>query len=111
MKNTIYHITPGVKWENAKLTQSYRADSLDTEGFIHCSTESQLIKTANKFFQNQRGLVLLHIDETKVKAEIKYEPADNDLFPHIYGELNIDAVSQVRDLEPDATGFFNLGNG
>jgi uncharacterized protein (DUF952 family) len=105
---TIHHITKQVEWENAKLVGSYHAESLKSEGFIHCSTKSQLIKTANKFFKNQVGLVLLYIDESKVKAEVKYEPADNDLFPHIYGELNIDAVYQVIDLEADAEGLFNL---
>lgn len=106
--NSIYHITQRVKWENAKLVGNYRADSLNSEGFIHCSTRSQLTKTANKFFKNQTGLVLLYIDESKVKAEIKYESADNDLFPHIYGELNLDAISQVIDLEPDIEGLFNF---
>jgi uncharacterized protein (DUF952 family) len=106
--NTIHHITQRVKWENAKLAGNYRAESLESEGFIHCSIRSQLLKTANKFFKNQAGLVLLYIDESKVKAEVKYEPADNDLFPHIYGELNIDAVYQVIDLETDTEGLFNL---
>ena len=106
--NTIYNIIQRVEWENAKLLGNYRADSLNTEGFIHCSTRSQLIRTANKFFKNQTGLVLLFIDESKVKAEIKYESADNDLFPHIYGELNLGAVYQVIDFEPDAEGLFNL---
>jgi uncharacterized protein (DUF952 family) len=106
--DTIHHIATRIEWENAKLVGSYRTDSLKTEKFIHCSTRSQLIKTANKFFKNQTNLVLLCIDENKVQAEIKYEPADNDLFPHIYGELNIDAVYQVIDFEPDTEGLFNL---
>jgi uncharacterized protein (DUF952 family) len=106
--NTIYHITQRVEWENAKLIGSYRAESLENEGFIHCSTRSQLIKTANNFFKNQTNLVLLYIEENQVKAEIKYEPADNDLFPHIYGELNLDAVYQVIDIESDTKGLFDL---
>ncbi|PAX53264.1 DUF952 domain-containing protein [Brunnivagina elsteri] len=106
--NTIHHITQRVEWENAKLAGHYRADSLNSEGFIHCSTRSQLIRTANKFFKNQTGLMLLYIDESKVKAEIKYESADNDLFPHIYGELNVDAVYHLIDFEADAEGLFNL---
>ncbi len=106
--NTIHHITKRIEWENAKLVGSYRAESLESEGFIHCSTRSQLTKTANKFFKNQTNLVLLYIDENQVASEIKYEPADNDLFPHIYGELNLDAVYQVIDIEPDTEGLFNL---
>jgi uncharacterized protein (DUF952 family) len=105
---TIHHITKRLEWENAKLVGSYRAESLKSEGFIHCSTKPQLSKTANKFFKSQTGLVLLYIDESKIKAEVKYEAADNDLFPHIYGELNVDAVYQVIDLEADTEGLFHL---
>lgn len=106
--NTIYHITQSSGWENAKLPGVYKADSLATEGFIHCSTLAQVVKTANRFFKNQHGLVLLYIDADKVKSEIRYEGADNDLFPHIYGGLNVDAVYRVIDFEAGEDGLFRL---
>jgi uncharacterized protein (DUF952 family) len=106
--NAIYHITQSSQWENAKVSGVYEADSLETEGFIHCSTLSQVIKTANRFFKNQQGLVLLYIDADKVKSEIRYEGADNDLFPHIYGGLNVDAVYKVIDFERSEDGLFGL---
>jgi uncharacterized protein (DUF952 family) len=106
--NPIYHITQSSQWENAKLSGVYKADSLATEGFIHCSTFAQVVKTANRFFKNQHGLVLLYIDADKVKPEIRYEGADNDLFPHIYGELNVDAVYKVIDFESGKDGLFGL---
>jgi uncharacterized protein (DUF952 family) len=105
-QSIIFHITQSQKWENAKILGSYHIDSLDTEGFIHCSTNEQLIKTANRFFRHTKGLVVLLINSEKVKAEIRYEGRDNDLFPHIYGDLNIDAVFQVIDFEPGEDGFF-----
>ena len=40
---TIYHITPRQDWEKASSEGTYRADSLETEGFIHCSTSAQLV--------------------------------------------------------------------
>ncbi|OKH54988.1 hypothetical protein NIES2101_05325 [Calothrix sp. HK-06] len=97
--NTIYHITRRQVWEEAQIIGSYRADSLLTEGFIHCSTHAQVLKTADRFFQNQTGLIILCIDVYKVNSEVKYELADNELFPHIYGALNIDAVCQTIDFE------------
>uniref|UniRef100_A0A2P0ZGA5 DUF952 domain-containing protein n=1 Tax=[Tolypothrix] sp. PCC 7415 TaxID=373957 RepID=A0A2P0ZGA5_9CYAN len=106
---TILHITPAEQWEKAKIIGSYCADSLDTEGFIHCSEANQVVKVANRFFFNQKGLVLLFIDAGKVKAEVRYEEAEiGELFPHIYGELNIDAVFQVIDFEPGEDGLFEL---
>ncbi|WP_138503991.1 DUF952 domain-containing protein [Nostoc sp. PA-18-2419] len=107
--NTIFHITERQQWEQAKNLGSYRADSLDTEGFIHCSKSIQIVKVANKFFNNQKDLVLLFINSKKVQAEIRDEEAEiGELFPHIYGELNIDAVYQVIDFAPGEDGLFEL---
>ena len=107
--NIILHITQAEKWQEAKIIGSYRADSLDTEGFIHCSSVSQIVKVANRFFFNQKGLVLLFIDADKVKAEVRYEEAEiGELFPHIYGELNVDAVFGVVDFESGEDGLFKL---
>ena len=104
----ILHITKREQWEQAKQAGIYRGDTLDTEGFIHCSTPQQIIRTANRFFENQRGLVLLCICPDRVQAEIKYEGVDNDLFPHIYGALNLDAVNQAIEFEPGEDGFFEM---
>ncbi|TBR61151.1 hypothetical protein B4U84_10130 [Westiellopsis prolifica IICB1] len=107
--NIILHITQGEKWEAAKLSGIYRAESLDSEGFIHCSTPEQIIKVAERFFAAQTGLVLLLIDSEQVKSEIRYEMAEVDeLFPHIYGALNIDAVWRVVDFESEEDGKFRL---
>jgi uncharacterized protein (DUF952 family) len=107
--NKILHITQRQQWEKAKNLGSYRGDTLDSEGFIHCSTRSQVIGSANRFFKDQKDLVILVIEIDRTQAEIRYEGADdNNLFPHIYGELNIDAVVQAIDLESGADGFFKL---
>ncbi|MEH2457206.1 MAG: DUF952 domain-containing protein [Nostoc sp.] len=107
--NTILHITKRQQWEKAKNIGTYRADSLDSEGFIHCSKSTQILKVANTFFDNQKELVLLFISYDKVQAEIRYEPAEiGELFPRVYGELNIDAVYQVIDLKAAEDGFFEL---
>lgn len=105
--NLILHITQKEQWEKAKNEGIYHAHSLDTEGFIHCSTSEQIIKVANTFFVNQKDLVLLYIDSDKVKPEICYETvAENEQFPHIYGELNLDAVFKVVDFKPNEDGLF-----
>lgn len=106
--NTILHISKRQEWERAKNTGIYRAESLDSEGFIHCSKATQINKVANRFFRNQTELVLLFIDTDKVKSEIRYEMADGELFPHIYGVLNVDAVYEVIDFEAGEDGLFEL---
>ena len=105
----IWHITKREQWEQAKLAQVYRSDSLKSEGFIHCSTPQQVIKVANALFSGQEGLVLLCIDSEKVEAEIRYEEVDGtERFPHIHGPLNTNAVIEVLDFKPGVNGQFEL---
>jgi uncharacterized protein (DUF952 family) len=109
--STIFHITKREQWDEAKVAGIYRGDTLDSEGFIHCSTPQQVIRTANKYFYHQKGLALLWIESDKVEAEIKYEGVAGDLFPHIYGALNLDAVTQVLKFEPGEDGMFEMPDG
>ena len=104
----ILHITKRENWEEAKLRKVYRGDTLVSEGFIHCSTPRQVIKVANALFRAKKGLVLLCIDTAKVQSEIRYEGIEEELYPHIYGPLNIDAVIKVLDFEPCKDGTFTL---
>jgi len=69
-----------------------------------------VIQVANLRFRGQSGLVLLFIDTEKVTPKIVYENLEGgqQLFPHIYGELDIDAVVRVEKFEPDAEGYFSL---
>ncbi len=103
---TILHICSRPDWERAGQEGEYAAASLASEGFIHCSTPDQVVKTANRFYLGQKGLILLVIDADRVAASIKYEAADADLFPHIYGLINLDAVVETKELIPDADGTF-----
>ncbi|MDI6768492.1 MAG: GNAT family N-acetyltransferase [Anaerolineales bacterium] len=107
----ILHITSRASWLAAKKSGNYAADTLKTEGFIHCSTREQILRVANSIFAGQRGLVLLVIDPRRLRPEVRWEPgADKpeELFPHVYGVINLDAVVEVTDFEPGADGLFVL---
>ena len=105
--NTILHITSADRWTTAKNLGTYRSDTLATEGFIHCSTHTQVIGSANRFFHGLHSLVILVIDSDRLTSELRYEGTDpHNLFPHIYGELNIAAVIDAIDLETTADGSF-----
>ena len=109
----IFHITKRDAWTRANAEGSYRAEMFPIEGFIHCSTVDQVIQVANLRFRGQTGLVLLSINTVRVNAKIIYENLEggSQLFPHIYGELNIDAVAEVAEFEPGAEGHFTLPKG
>jgi len=110
---TIFHIATRDDWAAAQAAGAYAAASLDLEGFIHCSTAAQVGSTANAFYRARDDLVLLSLDEERLTSELRYEaPAtvahegDGELFPHLYGPLNLDAVSAVKPLVPGTDGEF-----
>ena len=114
----IFHITARTAWNEAQRRGDYRADSLATEGFIHCSTLSQVLPVADNFYKGQQGLVLLVIEPTLLSSKLKWEPPSGgapppgvpkgDQFPHIYGPINLDAVVKAVDLASKADGTFDL---
>lgn len=108
----ILHITRREEWERALAEGIYRGDTLDTEGFIHCSTPVQLVDVANANFGGRTGLVVLCIEPDKVAPEIRYEESGHGgPFPHIYGALNVDAVVKAASFEPNGEGRFEMPAG
>jgi len=106
----ILHIVQRDEWATARAAGFYWPKAFPADGFIHCSTPEQVVQVANLRFRGQSGFVLLVIDTDKVDAEIIYENLEGgqQLFPHIYGQLNCDAVIKVVEFEPDAQGDFAL---
>ncbi len=94
----IYHIVTTAQWEAQKNNAHYSAASIAIEGFIHCSTQDQLKATIGRYYANEKEVVVLTIDVAKVESEVKYElaPSVNQLFPHIFGVLNLSAVVAVE---------------
>lgn len=95
--NTIYHITTAEEWAAAQAKGAYEAPSLHTEGFIHCSTAGQVEGVLQRYFSGKTNLLRLSIDAEKIKAPLRYElaPSIGQEFPHIYGAVNLDAVTDV----------------
>ena len=101
----VLHITTRAAWEQAQ--GAYEAPSLATEGFIHLSRPEQVVKVANARYSGQSDLVLLCIDPDRLEAQLKVEPGDDtdELFPHLYGALNVDAVFDVLPFPEGPEGF------
>lgn len=111
----IFHIAQRETWAGNGGTKSkgpgfYVPEMFPIDGFIHCSNSNQVVKVADTRFRGRDDLVLLCIDTDKVIAVIRYENLEGgqELFPHIYGELNIDAVVQVSEFKPGVNGYFSL---
>ena len=96
----IYHVITGADWQKAQQQGFYEASSLAAEGFMHCSKAGQVKGVLERYYNGQASLLLLHIDESKLTAALKYElaPSVNEEFPHIFGVLNLDAVIEVEKI-------------
>lgn len=101
---TIYHMVPADQWDNSD-PEPYRAASLATEGFIHCSNREQLARVANWFYSDQRALVVLHLNVDLLSSPVRDEDAGTgERFPHIYGPINREAIFTVEPLRRDPEG-------
>jgi uncharacterized protein (DUF952 family) len=100
----IYHIAEPELWKTSAEAGTYAAPSLKSEGFIHCSFAHQVQRSLDKFFADADSVIVLEIDPLMLQSELRFEPADDDTFPHIYGELNADAVVMAELLMRDEKG-------
>jgi len=104
----IYHIIPRPDWKRAQAAGVYEPESLVAEGFIHCSLPEQVIRVANTYYPGQMDLQLLRIDQDKLAHIVRYEDllGEGECFPHIYGGLNLSAVTAICPLDSDQQGKF-----
>ena len=95
----IYHLAKPTDWEKSMNRGFHTAPSLQTEGFIHCSSKEQVIPSAEKHFEGTDQLVILEIPEKWVKNKLKWEPSRGGaLFPHIYGKIQLHEVINTHML-------------
>lgn len=105
----IYHVIDEAKWKEAQKICEYTPSSFEDDGFIHTSTEEQLLPTANRKLKHKDELRVVVIDTDKLKAVLKFEEASNgEKYPHIYGPLNTDAVVYLIKLVKGDLGEFQI---
>lgn len=95
----IFHITTLDRWKALSASRHFTPEMYDVEKYIHCCEEHQVDGVLYRYFSGQENLLKLSIDETKLEVELKYEPGtNNEMFPHLYGELNKSTVMKVEPL-------------
>jgi len=104
----VFHITERSAFAAALEAGVYEADSLHAEGFIHCSTRAQILRSAARFFGGRAGLVLLCIEAARLGDRLRYEAAHGEAFPHCYGPIPLEALPAVIDFPCRADGSFEL---
>jgi uncharacterized protein (DUF952 family) len=94
----IYHIVTPEVWDKFKNETEYEAESLQTEGFIHCSYRNQLDDVLQRYYKDAERVCILHINPHYLKSELIAEPSTNrEIYPHIYGKINKSAIVGIDE--------------
>ena len=103
----IYHIATEVDW--GRRTDVYVPDGWRAEGFVHCSTDEQVVRVANHLFAGRQDLVLLHIDPSGLTALVVWEDSEGsgEDFPHVYGAIETAAAENAEPFPCGPDGTFD----
>jgi uncharacterized protein (DUF952 family) len=107
---TIYKICPASAWREAERQGIFRGSADDLrDGFIHFSTAPQVAGTARKHFAGQTGLFLIAIDTDALGDALRWEVSrGGELFPHLYGDLDLGHVTAVMDMRTRSDGTHDI---
>jgi uncharacterized protein (DUF952 family) len=91
----IYHVVTPETWA-AFDTDLYFAPSLYSEGFIHCSFAEQLDGVIRRYYAHYEKVIVVGIETDKLMSRVVKEPStSNEIYPHVYGPLNRNAMISV----------------
>lgn len=109
-EDLLFHVTTHEEWKKYQTNRNYEPESLESKGFIQCYTGSQIADAANRLYPDKDQILLLVIDVSIIREEIKYEKDEEvgEKFPHIKGPLSINAVIDKIDIRAEDNGKFKI---
>ena len=107
----IYKIMSAEDWSAARRAGKVPPADVDRrDGYIHLSTEDQVLKTARLHFAGRNDLVAVAFDAGDFGAALKWEASRGGaLFPHLYADLEAAMAVRVRRLVAAGEGAFKFG--
>ena len=97
----IFHITTAEGWAEAAQTGRVVPASLASEGFVHCSTASQLAGTLERHFADAGELVLLRLRRDVLDPDLRWEPSGHGgVYPHLYRPIAVAEVAEALPWHP-----------
>ena len=108
----VFHLISEQDWESVRGASEWRPGSLGDEGFIHCSgDEEQAMRVVARLYPDRLDLLALEVDTEKLNCPVISEPSrSGEIYPHIYGPLDISAVVKVWRVGPDGNGGYSLSD-
>ena len=113
MSDPIYKICASAMLQEARGRGRFEGSADDLrDGFIHLSAGHQVAGTLAKYFAGPRDLVLLAVDPERLGAGLRWEKSrGGELFPHLYGPLDLDHVISIEALVLQEDGTHRLPEG
>jgi len=117
----IWHLLPLPRWQavgsGTACAAAFVPGTDDGAPFVHASPDELVtLAVANdRFTGSAEPLVALALDEKRLSAPVRREPADpapppgvtaGTLFPHVYGPVELSAVTEVRYARRDPSGRY-----
>jgi len=105
-RNT-FHLVPEMVWMGSDPGAPYRAATLETDGFIHCTDGAEeVLRTGTRHFRaDPREYVALTVDLDRTGSPWRFD-APSAIYPHVYGPIARDAIVAVARVRRDADGAF-----
>ena len=106
----IYRLVEPERWAEAMREGVYKGAEQDIrDGFIHFSTAEQLPGTLDKHYSEFERLALVEVALSDLDSDVKWENSrGGNLFPHLYAELPMLAVSSLRLIRRSDDGSWTL---
>lgn len=104
----IFHLITERDWESTRGARHWRPDSLGDEGFIHCSRDQeQATRVVTRLYPDRPDMLALEVDTGKLNYPVVSEPSrSGEIYPHIYGPLELSAVVMVWRVMLDGNGGY-----
>ena len=102
-----FHLVAQEVWAATDAREPYRHESLDREGFIHCTDGAEAMRdTANRHYGNdRRPFLVLTVDlDAAGSPWLIDEPGSP--YPHVYGPIERAAILEVARMPRDPDGRF-----
>ncbi|WP_370325495.1 DUF952 domain-containing protein [Euzebya sp.] len=102
----VVHAIGAEEW--AAAGEAVRPPSLESEGFIHLSTPSQIAWVCDQRYADRDDLVLLVVHPDDLPIDLVWEDCEEvgQDFPHLYAPLPRTAVQAVLDYRPGPDGRY-----
>lgn len=100
MKQPIFHVANPDDAASIGDNNAYHTASLETEGFIHCCTAEQLPGVLQRYYADIEQVVLLSLNGDALTCDLVMENTvgGTELFPHVYGKINSEAIVKAKPL-------------